>query len=112
MCLAALARHPEIDTLDITGGAPELNPHFRYLAQTARTLGRRVIDRCNLTILFEPGQDDLAPFLAQNHIEVTASLPYYLGDRTDAQRGNGVFEKSIAGLQLLNNLGLASNANL
>jgi radical SAM/Cys-rich protein len=105
LCLAALERHPEIDTLDITGGAPELNAHFRYMAQTAREMGRRVIDRCNLTVLFEPGQEDLAPFLAEHQIEVSASLPYYLGDRTDAQRGSGVFEKSMAGLQWLNELG-------
>jgi len=105
LCLDALRRNPGIHTLDITGGAPELNPHFRRLAAGARGLGRHVIDRCNLTILFEPGQEDLAAFLAANGIEVTASLPYYLGDRTDAQRGGGVFEKSIAGLKLLNSLG-------
>jgi radical SAM/Cys-rich protein len=105
LCLDVLRRHPEIGTLDITGGAPELNPHFRRLAAGGRALGRHVIDRCNLTILFEPGQEDLADFLATHRIEVTASLPYYLGDRTDAQRGSGVFEKSIEGLRLLNGLG-------
>ena len=104
-CLDVLRRFPEIHTLDITGGAPELNPHFRYLVASARALGRHVIDRCNLTILFEPEQESLAAFLAENHIEVAASLPYYLGDRTDNQRGAGVFEKSIAGLRLLNGLG-------
>jgi radical SAM/Cys-rich protein len=103
--IEALRRHPTIATLDITGGAPELNPHFRYLAESARGLGRHVIDRCNLTILFEPGQDDLARFLAANRIEVVASLPFYLADRTDRQRGLGVFNKSIEGLLILNSLG-------
>jgi radical SAM/Cys-rich protein len=105
LCLDALRRHPEIHTLDITGGAPELNPHFRHLASEARAMGRHVIDRCNLTILFEPGQETLARFLADHQIEVTASLPYYLAQRTDAQRGVGVYEKSIEGLRLLNALG-------
>lgn len=105
LCLKALRRYPEIDTLDITGGAPELNPHFEYLASEGRALGRHVIDRCNLTILFVPGKEHLPRFLADHQIEVTASLPYYLADRTDAQRGLGVFNESIAGLQLLNTLG-------
>jgi radical SAM/Cys-rich protein len=105
LCLDALKGCPSIHTLDITGGAPELNPSFRFLAREARRLGRHVIDRCNLTILFEPGQEDLAKFLAANRVEVTASLPYYLSERTDAQRGAGVFEKSIAGLKRLNDLG-------
>ena len=100
-----LRRHPELTTLDITGGAPELNPHFRYMASEARALGRHVIDRCNLTILFEPGQEDLAQFLADHRIEVVASLPFYLPDRTDRQRGLGVFSKSVEGLLLLNALG-------
>ena len=100
-----LGRHPEIATLDITGGAPELNPNFRYLVTEGRRLGRRVIDRCNLTILSEPGYEDLAVFLADNGVEVVASLPYYLADRTDSQRGLGVFDRSIAGLKLLNSLG-------
>ena len=97
LCLDALRNYPEITTLDITGGAPELNPHFRYMAKEARKLNRHVIDRCNLTILFEPNQDDLAEFLAENKIEVSASLPYYLAQRTDAQRGAGVFDLSVAG---------------
>lgn len=101
----ALRRHPSVGTLDITGGAPELNPNFRYLAESARELGRHVIDRCNLTILFEPGQEDLAQFLATNRIEVVASLPFYLAERTDRQRGLGVFDKSIEGLLRLNSLG-------
>jgi radical SAM/Cys-rich protein len=94
-----------VDTLDLTGGAPELNAHFRALVQGARDLGVRVIDRCNLTILSEPGQQDLAAFLARLHVEVTASLPCYSPANVDRQRGDGVFERSIAGLQQLNALG-------
>jgi radical SAM/Cys-rich protein len=96
-----------IRTLDITGGAPELNPHFRMLVAATRDIGVRVIDRCNLTILFEPGQNDLAPFLAAQQVEVTASLPCYLEDNVDRQRGKGVFETSIRALQQLNGLGYA-----
>ena len=92
-------------TLDLTGGAPELNPHFRSLVRSARALGVHVIDRCNLTILFEPGQDGLAEFLAENQVEVVASLPCYSVERVDRQRGEGVFDKSIAALQKLNALG-------
>ena len=94
-----------IKTLDITGGAPELNPHFRMLVEAARNLGVRVIDRCNLTILFEPGQDGLAQFLTDHRVEITASLPCYLEDNVDRQRGKGVFGISIRALQLLNRLG-------
>ncbi|WP_269496388.1 arsenosugar biosynthesis radical SAM (seleno)protein ArsS [Castellaniella sp. S9] len=94
-----------IQTLDLTGGAPELNPDFRRLAASARALGVRVIDRCNLTILSEPGQEDLAQFLAENGIEVTASLPCYSPANVDRQRGDDVFERSIAGLKQLNALG-------
>jgi len=94
-----------VRTLDLTGGAPELNPHFRDLVCGARALGVRVIDRCNLTILSEPGQDDLAAFLAHQGVEITASLPCYAPANVDRQRGNGVFERSIAGLQQLNALG-------
>jgi len=95
-------RQRRLATLDLTGGAPELNPHFRRLAAGARALGVRVIDRCNLTILSEPGQDDLADFLAAHRIEVTASLPCYSVGNVDRQRGQGVFDRSIAGLQALN----------
>src|SRR5690606_2329363 len=95
----------DIKTLDITGGAPELNPHFRMLVAAARKLGVRVIDRCNLTILFEPGHENLAQFLAGQQVEITASLPCYLEDNVDRQRGNGVFGTSIRALQLLNSLG-------
>lgn len=94
-----------ITTLDLTGGAPELNPHFRYLAARARGLGIRVIDRCNLTILEEPGQEDLGEFLAAQGVEVTASLPCYLEENVNRQRGRGVFKASIRALQALNRLG-------
>jgi radical SAM/Cys-rich protein len=95
----------ELKTLDLTGGAPELNPHFRMLVKAARALGVRVIDRCNLTILSEPGQEGLAEFLAEQGVEVTASLPCYSPSNVDRQRGDGVFERSIAGLRALNALG-------
>lgn len=91
--------------LDITGGAPELNAHFRYLVAEARRLNVHVIDRCNLTILEQPGQEDLADFLANQRVEVTASLPCYLTENVDNQRGQGVFAASIRGLQQLNNNG-------
>jgi radical SAM/Cys-rich protein len=94
-----------IGTLDVTGGAPELNPHFRKLVSRARQQNLRVIDRCNLTILNEPGQEDLAVFLADHAVEITASLPCYLEENVDQQRGKGVFESSLAGLRQLNDLG-------
>lgn len=94
-----------IEVVDITGGAPELNPHFRYLVEAVRALDRQVIDRCNLTILFEPGMDDLAEFLARNQVHVVASLPCYSKNNVDKQRGKGVFGKSIAALEKLNALG-------
>jgi radical SAM/Cys-rich protein len=94
-----------IGTLDLTGGAPELHPGFRELVRAARALGVKVIDRCNLTILFEPGHEGLAEFLAEHEVEVVASLPCYSADNVDRQRGKGVFDKSIAGLQRLNALG-------
>ncbi|MBI1396253.1 MAG: radical SAM/Cys-rich domain protein [Betaproteobacteria bacterium] len=93
------------EVLDITGGAPELNPHFRRLVEAARGMGRHVIDRCNLTILTEPGQDDLAGFLARHGVEVIASLPCYTEELVDRQRGKGVYERSIAGIRRLNALG-------
>jgi radical SAM/Cys-rich protein len=98
-------RERQLSTLDLTGGAPELNVHFRDLVRGARALGVRVIDRCNLTILSEPGHEDLAEFLAQQGVEVTASLPCYTPGNVDRQRGDGVFERSIAGLRQLNALG-------
>ena len=101
-----------VSTLDLTGGAPELNRHFRALVRGARALGVRVIDRCNLTILSEPGQEDLAAFLAEQGVEVTASLPCYSAGNVDRQRGDGVFERSIAGLRQLNALGYGAGHGL
>ena len=92
-------------TLDITGGAPELHPQFRSLVSRARRLGKHVIDRCNLTILQEPGQDDLAAFLAAEQVEIIASLPCYTLELVERQRGAGVYERSIAALRTLNALG-------
>ncbi|MGQ0547613.1 MAG: arsenosugar biosynthesis radical SAM (seleno)protein ArsS [Betaproteobacteria bacterium] len=94
-----------VKTLDVTGGAPELHPHFRELVVRARELGVRVIDRCNLTILEEPGQEDLAVFLKDHRVEIIASLPCYTEELVDRQRGKGVYEKSIRALQRLNRLG-------
>jgi radical SAM/Cys-rich protein len=98
-------------TLDLTGGAPELNPNFRRLVLAARALGLRVIDRCNLTILNEPGQEDLAGFLAANAVEIVASLPCYLEENVDRQRGAGVYQSSLAGLRALNALGYGQAAS-
>ena len=102
----------KISKLDLTGGAPEMNPHFRELVQVATAMDVRVIDRCNLTILLEPGYDGLAGFLAQNRVEIIASMPCYLEENVNAQRGKGVFEKSIRALQLLNGLGYGTNEAL
>jgi radical SAM/Cys-rich protein len=104
LCLDVLAQ-TDIPTLDITGGAPEMNPHFRWLVEQARALGRKVIDRCNLTILLAPGYEDLPTFLAQHQVEIVASLPCYLAANTDRQRGDGVFERSITALRRLNAAG-------
>jgi radical SAM/Cys-rich protein len=98
-------------TLDITGGAPELHPLFRDLVVRARELGVHVMDRCNLTIMEQPGQDDLGDFLAQHAVEVVASLPCYLEDNVDRQRGKGVFDASIRSLRALNALGYGDPAN-
>ncbi|MEO5732090.1 MAG: arsenosugar biosynthesis radical SAM (seleno)protein ArsS [Rubrivivax sp.] len=95
----------KVEVLDLTGGAPELSPHFRRLVRGARALGVRVIDRCNLTILSEPGHEDLAEFLAAEGCEVVASMPCYSPENVDRQRGEGVFDLSIKGLQALNALG-------
>jgi len=103
--LLDFARRQGISTLDLTGGAPEMNPNFRRLVEAARALGLRVIDRCNLTILSEPGCETLAAFLAAQEVEIVASLPCYLEENVNAQRGDGVFEASIAGLRKLNSLG-------
>ena len=99
-----------VGTVDITGGAPELNPHFRSLVLGARGLGARVMDRCNLTVLERPGQEDTAQFLAAHKVEIVASLPCYLEENVDAQRGKGVFDGSIRALKLLNGLGYGSPA--
>lgn len=103
--LELLECEPQIHTVDITGGAPELNPHFRYFVSEIRKMGKQVIDRCNLTILFEEGQEDTAEFLAENKVQIVASLPCYKEDNVDKQRGKGVFGKSIAALEKLNALG-------
>ena len=102
----------DVAVVDITGGAPELNPDFRFLVEQVRAQNRRVMDRCNLTILFEPGQEDLAPFLAKHQVEIVASLPCYNLDNVDAQRGDGVFDLSIAGLQKLNQSGYGRDPKL
>ncbi|MGJ0485114.1 MAG: arsenosugar biosynthesis radical SAM (seleno)protein ArsS [Methylomicrobium sp.] len=101
----AFIERENIKTLDLTGGAPEMNPHFRGLVTSARTLGVKVIDRCNLVILEEPDYEGLAGFLAAHQVEITASLPCYLEDNVDRQRGKGTFHASIAALQKLNRLG-------
>ena len=106
LVLRFLARN-NVRMLDITGGAPELHPEFRWLVTRARDLGVHVIDRCNLTVLEQPGQEGLAAFLADSQVEVIASLPCYTKDNVDGQRGRGVFESSIRGLRRLNGLGYA-----
>jgi radical SAM/Cys-rich protein len=101
-----------IKTLDLTGGAPEMHQGFRFLVEQASSLGVRVIDRCNLTILMEPGYETTAAFLAEHKVEVIASMPCYSHDNVDKQRGNGVFDKSIAALQKLNVLGYGRSDEL
>ena len=103
-CLRLLSEST-IETVDITGGAPEMNPLFEWFVTEVRRLGRHVIDRCNLTILTAPGFTHLPQFLAEHQVEVIASLPCYLEENCDAQRGDGVFQKSIEALKLLNGLG-------
>jgi radical SAM/Cys-rich protein len=100
-----LERSPAAKVVDLTGGAPELNPHFRWLVAAARRLGRKVIDRCNLTVLFEPEMDDLPAFLARHQVRLVASLPCYRAENVERQRGRGVFENSIRALKQLNALG-------
>jgi radical SAM/Cys-rich protein len=101
----AFVERRRITTLDVTGGAPELNPHFRRLVHAARDMGVRVMDRCNLTILEVAGQEDLGGFLRAQQVEIVASMPCYLLDNVDRQRGKGVFDGSIRGLKRLNALG-------
>lgn len=103
--LELLAASPSVEVLDLTGGAPELNEHFRRLVREAHRLGKRVIDRCNLTVLFQPGMDDLAEFLAAHEVYVVASLPCYQAENVEKQRGKGAFDKSIEALRQLNALG-------
>lgn len=111
--LELLGRSPTVEVVDITGGAPELNPHFRWMAAEARKQGRHVIDRCNLTVFFQPGMSgDSSPggkglpeFLAEHQVEIVASLPCYTAGNVDRQRGHGVFDKSVRALQILNRLG-------
>ncbi|MEP0202746.1 MAG: arsenosugar biosynthesis radical SAM (seleno)protein ArsS [Halioglobus sp.] len=98
--------------LDLTGGAPEMNPHFRYLVAQARARNIQVIDRCNLTVMFEPGQESLAEFLAEHQVEVSASLPCYSQDNVEEQRGKGVYHDSIRALQRLNSLGYGKDPAL
>lgn len=105
LLLQMLDQHPSIHTLDITGGAPELHPEFRWLVREARKRDVTVLDRCNLTILSELGQEDTAAFLAEQQVQVIASLPCYSAENVNAQRGDGVFEASIRGLKQLNALG-------
>ena len=104
-CLDFLRRSPSVTTLDLTGGAPELNAQFRYLVEQARPLGVEIIDRCNLTVLEEPGQEDLADFLAAHRVKVVASLPCYEEKNVRLQRGSSVYHRSIAGLRRLNAVG-------
>ncbi len=108
--LAFLRKH-RMKALDLTGGAPELNPNFRYLVEEATGMGVHVIDRCNLTVLEEEGQEQLADFLAYHRVEVVASLPCYLEENVDAQRGKGSYEASIRALQRLNGLGYGMTGN-
>jgi radical SAM/Cys-rich protein len=103
--LALLAASPRVEVVDLTGGAPELNPSFRDLVRGVRTLGRRVLVRCNLTVLFTDGMDDLAEFYRANAVELVCSLPCYTSANVDRQRGRGVFDQSIEALRLLNRLG-------
>lgn len=113
-CLELLQQSPAITTLDITGGAPELNPNFRYLVRMARELrpDLEIIDRCNLTVLQEPGQEDLIDFLRDNRVHIVASLPCYSEENVDSQRGSGVFERSIAALLALNDAGYGMDPSL
>jgi len=110
--LIEVLQRRQVTTLDLTGGAPEMNPEFRYLVRRAREIGVNVIDRCNLSILLEPGYEGLAEFLAEQQVTITASLPCYSQENVDAQRGKGVFDKSIVALQRLNQLGYGKSGKL
>ncbi|MBT7408831.1 MAG: radical SAM/Cys-rich domain protein [Methylococcales bacterium] len=104
-------KYSSIKTLDLTGGAPELNPHFEYIVTETRKMGIDVIDRCNLTILMEEDKQNLANFLAENQVKIVASLPCYIEDNVDKQRGKGVYNASIQGLKKLNNLGYGMDSS-
>lgn len=104
-CIELLKGSDSVEVLDITGGAPELNSQFRYLVEAASSQGVEIIDRCNLTVLLEPGQEDLVDFLTKHKVRVVASLPCYSENNVDQQRGSGVFDRSIRGLQMLNHAG-------
>ncbi len=109
--LLKILERPSIHTLDLTGGAPEMNPMFRELVLEARKLDVTIIDRCNLTILLEPGYEDLPRFLAENEVQIVASLPCYMEENVDAQRGKGVYQKSIEALKILNSLGYSQEGS-
>ena len=104
-----LSKETTVKIVDITGGAPELNTNFKKFVSSLRKINKKVIDRCNLTILHEPGQESTASFLASNQVEIVASLPCYQEDNVDQQRGKGVFKKSISSIKLLNKLGYGKN---
>jgi len=106
-----VAANPAVEVVDLTGGAPELNPSFRWLVTEVRRLGREVIDRCNLTVLFEPSMDDMAQFLAAHGVRVVASLPCYQAENVEKQRGRGVFDRSIEAIRRLNALGYGRPAS-
>jgi len=112
LCLDVIRHIDEIETVDLTGGAPEMNENFRYFVSESRKAGKHVIDRCNLTILEEPGYEYLYEFLGDNKVEIVASLPHFRSSSTDHQRGVGVFEKSIQVLQKLNDLGYGNSLPL
>ncbi len=103
--LQLIEKDPNIKVVDLTGGAPELNPHFKYLVQKVHEMGKSIIDRCNLTVLYEPNQEDTAQFLADHKVVITASMPCYLEENVNNQRGDNVYEKSISALKQLNALG-------
>lgn len=100
-----IVRAPSVTTIDLTGGAPELNPYFRDLVRFCRFRGKEIIDRCNLTVLFEKGQEDTAGFLREYRVQIVSSLPCYSQENVDQQRGGGVFDKSIKALKMLNEMG-------
>ena len=111
-CLNIIRSVDSIQTVDVTGGAPEMNQHFRYLVIETKKAGKHIIDRCNLTILEEERYEWVYDFLVENDIEIIASLPYFAASKTDKQRGNGVFDKSITALQKLNKLGYGNDRSL